>query len=108
MKQIVIYLRKTTSELVYQTAFEIENTLHRFEVIRLWEQPTSIFLESVGLYPFASLAQTDEPESILRTVAAKIEDIGSSKIQANLTATAFILAGLVLNKNLCQTNTTEG
>jgi predicted transposase/invertase (TIGR01784 family) len=100
MKQIVIYLRKTTSELVHQTAFEIENTLHRFEVIRLWEQPASIFLESVGLYPFATLAQTDEPESILRSVAAKIEDIGSSKIQANLTATAFILAGLVLDKNL--------
>jgi predicted transposase YdaD len=100
MKQIVIYLRKTTSELVYQTAFEIENTLHRFEVIRLWEQPASIFLESVGLYPFASLRQTDEPESILRTVAAKIEDIGASKIQANLAATASILAGLVLDKNL--------
>jgi predicted transposase/invertase (TIGR01784 family) len=99
MRQIVIYLRKTTSELVHQTAFEIENTLHQFEVIRLWEQPPSIFLESVGLYPFATLAQTDEPESILRTVAAKIEDIGASKIQANLTATAFILAGLVLDKN---------
>jgi predicted transposase/invertase (TIGR01784 family) len=97
MKQIVIYLRKTTSELVYQTAFEIENTLHQFEVIRLWEQPASIFM---GLYPFASLAQTDEPESILRTVAAKIEDIGASKIQANLAATASILAGLVLDKNI--------
>jgi predicted transposase/invertase (TIGR01784 family) len=99
MRQIVIYLRKTTSEVVRQTAFEIENTRHQFEVIRLWEQPPSIFLESVGLYPFATLAQTDEPESILRTVAAKIEDIGASKIQANLTATAFILAGLVLDKN---------
>jgi predicted transposase/invertase (TIGR01784 family) len=99
MRQIVIYLRKTTSELVHQTAFEIENTSHQFEVIRLWEQPPSIFLESVGLYPFATLAQTDEPESILRTVAAKIEDIGTPKIQANLAATVFILAGLVLDKN---------
>jgi predicted transposase/invertase (TIGR01784 family) len=100
MRQIVIYLRKTSSERVHQTAFEIENTLHRFEVIRLWEQPTSIFLESVGLYPFASLTQTDEPESILRSVAAKIEDIAASKIQSNLAATASILAGLVLDKNL--------
>ncbi len=99
MRQIVIYLLKTTSALVHQTAFEIENTRHQFEVIRLWEQPPSIFLESVGLYPFASLAQTDEPESILRTVAAKIEDIGTPKIQANLAATVFILAGLVLDRN---------
>jgi predicted transposase/invertase (TIGR01784 family) len=100
MRQIVIYLRKTTSDRVYETTFEIENTRHQFEVIRLWEQPASIFLKSQGLYPFASLAQTDEPESILRAVAARIEDIGASKIQADLTATASILAGLVLDKNL--------
>jgi predicted transposase/invertase (TIGR01784 family) len=100
MKQIVIYLRRTTSERVYKTTFEIENTRHQFEVIRLWEQPASIFLESQGLYPFASLAQTDEPESILRAVAAKIEDIEPQKVQADLAATTSILAGLVLDKNL--------
>jgi predicted transposase/invertase (TIGR01784 family) len=99
MRQIVIYLKKTTSELVFQTTFEIENTLHRFEVIRLWEQPASIFLESPGLYPFASLTQTDDPESILRAVAARIEDIGVSKVQADLAATASILAGLVLDRD---------
>ncbi len=100
MRQIVIYLRKTTSDRVYETTFEIENTRHQFEVIRLWEQPASIFLESQGLYPFASLAQTDEPESILRAVAARIEGIEGRKVQADLAATASILAGLVLDKNL--------
>jgi predicted transposase/invertase (TIGR01784 family) len=99
MRQIVIYLKKTTSELVNQTTFEIENTLHRFEVIRLWEQPASIFLESPGLYPFASLAQTDKPELVLRSVASKIEAIGERKVQADLAATASVLAGLVLDKN---------
>jgi predicted transposase YdaD len=39
MKQIVIYLRQTQSDLVYETIFELENTRHQFEVIRLWEQP---------------------------------------------------------------------
>jgi predicted transposase/invertase (TIGR01784 family) len=100
MRQIVIYLRETSSELVYQTTFEIENTRHQFEVIRLWEQPAAIFLESAGLYPFASLAQSDEPESILRAVAAKIESVEGRKVQADLAATTSILAGLVLNKNL--------
>jgi predicted transposase YdaD len=99
MRQIVIYLRKTTSDLVYQTTFEIENTRHQFEVIRLWEQPASIFLESPGLYPFATLAQTDEPELVLRSVAAKIEGITERKVQADLAATASVLAGLVLDKN---------
>ena len=100
MKQIVIYLTRTQSDLVYETVFELENTRHQFEVIRLWQQPASIFLESQGLYPFASLAQTDEPESILRTVAVRIEEIGAGKVQADLAATAFILAGLVLNRDL--------
>jgi predicted transposase/invertase (TIGR01784 family) len=99
MRQIVIYLRKTTSELVYQTTFEIENTRHQFEVIRLWEQPASIFLESPGLYPFASLAQTDEPELVLRSVAAKIEGITERKVQADLAATTSVLAGLVLDRD---------
>ena len=100
MRQIVIYLKKTTSNLVYETTFEIENTRHQFEVIRLWEQPASIFLESPGLYPFASLAQTDEPELVLRSVAARIGGIGTGKVQADLAATTSILAGLVLDKNL--------
>jgi predicted transposase/invertase (TIGR01784 family) len=100
MKQVVVYLTRTQSDLVYETVFELENTRHQFEVIRLWEQPASIFLESQGLYPFAILAQTDEPESILRAVAARIEEIGVGKVQADLAATASILAGLVLNRDL--------
>jgi predicted transposase/invertase (TIGR01784 family) len=100
MKQIVIYLTRTQSDLVYETIFELENTRHQFEVIRLWEQPASMFLESQGLYPFATLAQTDEPEAILRTVAARIEEIGAGRVQADLAATASILAGLVLNRDL--------
>jgi predicted transposase/invertase (TIGR01784 family) len=65
MRQIVVYLTATTNELVYQTTFELESTRHEFEVIRLWEQPVASFLESVGLYPFASLAQTERPELVL-------------------------------------------
>jgi predicted transposase/invertase (TIGR01784 family) len=99
MRQIVIYLTPTTSDLVSLTTFELESTRHEFEVIRLWEQPSSIFLESVGLYPFASLAQTDEPELVLREVAARIEEIPELKIQADISAMSYILAGLVLDRD---------
>jgi predicted transposase/invertase (TIGR01784 family) len=97
MRQIVIYLTPTTSDLVTLTTFELESTRHEFEVIRLWEQPASIFLESVGLYPFASLAQTDQPELVLREVAAKIEEIPEPKLQSDISAMSYILAGLVLD-----------
>jgi predicted transposase/invertase (TIGR01784 family) len=99
MRQVVIYLTPTTSDLVSLTTFELEFTRHEFEVIRLWEQPASIFLESVGLYPFATLAQTDEPELVLQEVAAKIEEIPERKLQADISAMSYILAGLVLDRD---------
>lgn len=46
MLQVVIYLKETNSEEVYKTTFELEQTIHRFQVIRLWEQPTEIFLQT--------------------------------------------------------------
>jgi predicted transposase/invertase (TIGR01784 family) len=55
MRQVVIYLRQTSSELVYQTSFTMERTHHEFDVIRLWEQPASLFLQYPGLIPFAAL-----------------------------------------------------
>jgi predicted transposase YdaD len=53
----------------------------------------------VGLYPFASLAQTDQPELVLREVAAKIEEIPERKLQADISAMSYILAGLVLDRD---------
>jgi predicted transposase/invertase (TIGR01784 family) len=32
MRQIVIYLKQTTSELVYQTSFTMERTRHEFDI----------------------------------------------------------------------------
>jgi predicted transposase/invertase (TIGR01784 family) len=99
MRQVVIYLTPTNSDLVTLTTFELESTRHEFEVIRLWEQPASIFLGSVGLYPFATLAKTDEPELVLREVAARIEELPERKLQADISAMSFILAGLVLDRD---------
>jgi predicted transposase/invertase (TIGR01784 family) len=45
VRQIVIYLKLTNSELVHQNVFEIPGMRYEFEVIRIWEQPTQPFLE---------------------------------------------------------------
>ena len=45
MRQVVIYLKETASELVQQNTFTIPGTRHEFEVIRLWEKPTEEFLQ---------------------------------------------------------------
>jgi predicted transposase/invertase (TIGR01784 family) len=100
MLQFVIYLQPTTSELVQQTAFVLENTRHEFGVIRLWEQPSDVFFNTPGLLPFATLSQTDDKARTLQQVADAIEQINDTRIQSNIAASTAVLAGLVLNKEL--------
>jgi predicted transposase/invertase (TIGR01784 family) len=98
VRQIVIYLNPTGSDLVYQTVFEIPGMRHEFEVIRIWEQPTEPFLEATGLLPFAVLSKTPDKAQTLRQVAAKVDAIAEIRVQSNVAASAGILAGLILEK----------
>jgi len=100
MRQIVIYLRKTSSELVSETSFKLNNTYHQFEVIRLWEQPTDRFMSIPGLLPFAVLSQTNDPTMVLTQVAIAVEAISDRQLQRNIAAASGILAGLVLKKDV--------
>lgn len=100
MRQIVIYLRKTNSQLVSENSFKLNKTYHQFEVIRLWEQPTDRFMSIPGLLPFAVLSQTNDPTMVLTQVAKAVEAISHRQLQRNIAAASGILAGLVLNKNV--------
>ncbi|MBF1989079.1 Rpn family recombination-promoting nuclease/putative transposase [Fischerella thermalis] len=102
MNQVVIYLQKTTSDLVQQNTFTLERTHHEFDIIRLWEQPTSVFLQYPGLLPFAVLSETNDRTETLRQVAQIIYNIKDQRTQSNIAASTFILAGLVLNKDTIQ------
>jgi predicted transposase/invertase (TIGR01784 family) len=98
MRQIVVYLRPTRSPRVYQTTFEISGLRGEFEVVRLWEQPTEIFLSSPGLLPFAVLSQTNDREGVLREVARRVEEISERRSKSNVAAASAVLAGLLLEK----------
>jgi len=100
MHQVVIYLKQTTSPLVYQTSFTMERTRHEFDVIRLWEQPASLFLQYPGLIPFAILGQSADAEATLRQAAQRIDQITDPQTQANLMAASGILAGLKLEDEI--------
>ncbi len=100
MRQVVIYLKPTTSELVHQTSFMLENTRHDFQVIRLWEQPASLFLQYPGLLPFAALGQSENPAEMLRQVTQIVDQIEEPTTQANLMAASAILAGLRLEEDV--------
>jgi predicted transposase/invertase (TIGR01784 family) len=100
MRQVVIYLKQTGSALARQTSFELEHTRHEFEVIRLWEQPASLFLQYPGLIPFAALGQSPDAEETLRQAAQIIDQIADPQAQANLMAASGVLAGLKLDQDV--------
>jgi predicted transposase/invertase (TIGR01784 family) len=101
-RQFVIYLRQTNSPLVYQNTFTLPRSRHEFEIIRMWEQPTELFLSSVGLFPLATLSRTPDRSAVLKQVAERIEKIGDKTRQNNVAASTSVLAGLVLEQQLIQ------
>jgi predicted transposase/invertase (TIGR01784 family) len=98
--QTVIYLKPSDSPLVDQTSFNSESLNHNFNVIRLWEQPTRIFQQYLGLLPLAVLTQTSDPIETLKEVAQQIETITDKRIQSNISAATYIISGLALNKEI--------
>jgi predicted transposase/invertase (TIGR01784 family) len=56
--QVVIYLDRSNSSLVFETEFKHGELTHKYNVIRLWEQPTEILQKYQGLLPFTALSQT--------------------------------------------------
>ncbi len=100
MRQVVIYLKETSSELVHQNSFTISGMRHEFEVIRLWEQPTTDLLQFPGLLPLAVLGQSDNPTQTLREVSSVIDRIEDRRQKSNIAAATSILAGLVLEKDV--------
>ena len=100
--QVVIYLTPSQSPLVYENTFNAGELNHKFNVIRLWEQPTEIFQKYQGLLPFATLSQTDNPEETLRQVAKQIENITDKQVQSNVAASTAIISGIALSQEIIQ------
>ncbi|MEA5490310.1 MULTISPECIES: Rpn family recombination-promoting nuclease/putative transposase [Pseudanabaena] len=100
IRQFVIYLKETSSDVVFQQEFQDDSTYHRFEVIRLWEQPVTKFLEFTGMLPFAILVNEGDKEQLLQDIAQKIDEIPEQKTRQIVGAATYVLAGLVLDKNI--------
>ncbi|KJH72653.1 Rpn family recombination-promoting nuclease/putative transposase [Aliterella atlantica] len=96
IQQVVIYLKRTSSDLVRQDRYVTAVMTHQFRVIRLWEQPVEVFLSTPGLLPLAVLSRASDKESVLAQVVRELEKITDPREQTNLTAATSILAGLEL------------
>ena len=61
IEQVVIFLKSTTSQMVFTNEFRDTNTWHRYRVIRLWEQDPLPLLANRALLPLATLARSNQP-----------------------------------------------
>jgi predicted transposase YdaD len=98
--QIVIFLRQTDDEIAFTEEYVDETTIHRYRVIRMWEQDASLFLDNNALLPLAPLAQTDSPPALLSQVAQSVARISDKETRQNIAGYAEILAGLRFEKSL--------
>ena len=98
IQQVVIYLKKTNSNLVRQERYVTPVMTHQFRIIRLWEEPVDVFLNTPGLLPYAVLSRAVDKESVLAQVVKELEQITDPREQSNLVAATSILAGLELEE----------
>lgn len=98
--QVVIFLQQTDDEIAYTEQYVDDTTIHRYRAIRMWEQDSSLFLNSLALLPLASLCQTDSPQTLLSQVAEEVAKISDRETRENTAAYTEILAGLRFEKNL--------
>ena len=100
VEQVVIFLKPTNSKTAYVEQFAVGNTVHRYRVVRLWEQDPAPLLANPALLPLAVLARTDSPTRLLEEIAARVELIDEPQQQRDISAYTEILAGLKFDLDL--------
>ncbi|XFA72718.1 Rpn family recombination-promoting nuclease/putative transposase [Thermosynechococcaceae cyanobacterium Okahandja] len=104
--QVLILLRRTTIDV--PTAFETETTLHRYRVIKLWEEDPQQFFSHPALLPFAVLGQTRNSEALLRAVAERVNQIEPESERRELSTAVQLMAGLQYKEELIESIFREG
>ncbi len=98
--QVVIFLQETSNEIAFLSEYVDETTIHRYRVVRLWEQDSGLFLDIPALLPLAPLTRTDSPQELLAQVAQRVATIPNRDERQNIAGCTEILAGLRFEKNL--------
>jgi predicted transposase/invertase (TIGR01784 family) len=100
IRQVVVLLRPPAEGTVIESGFVLGTTHHEYQVLCMWEQYPSIFLEDIALLPLATLAATQSPEQLLNQVAQRVSTIESTQQRREASAYVQLLAGLRFNKAL--------
>jgi predicted transposase YdaD len=98
--QVVIFLQETDDEIAFTEQYVDDTTIHRYRVVRMWEQDSSLFLGNLALLPLAPLCRTDSPRELLSQVAQEVARISDRETRQNTAAYTEILAGLRFEKGI--------
>ncbi|MBD2521239.1 DUF4351 domain-containing protein [Nostoc sp. FACHB-133] len=98
--QVLIFLQETTNEMAFTEEYRDNTTIHQYQVVRLWEQDSTLFLANPALLPLASLTRTDSPQTLLAQVAERVATIPDREERQNIAGCVEILAGLRFEKDL--------
>ncbi|MDG2990461.1 Rpn family recombination-promoting nuclease/putative transposase [Candidatus Synechococcus calcipolaris G9] len=104
--QVLILLRRTKVHV--PNVFELPSTIHRYRVIKLWEEDPNQFFRIPPLLPFAVLGKTENEAALLQSVADKIGEIESVQSRQDLSNVVQLLAGLQYSKELIKSIFREG
>jgi predicted transposase YdaD len=66
--QVVVVLLPPQEDAAIATTCELEQTRHRFQVVRMWEQEPEAFLQDLALLPLATLARAQNATQLLQRV----------------------------------------
>ncbi len=105
--QVVVLLLPPPKGTLIETVFALGSTRHEYRVIPMWEQDPTPFLNDPALLPLASLAASTTPESLLQTVAQRVNQLEVEQRQ-EISSYAQILAGLKFEKRFVQQMFREG
>ncbi|MFH7027767.1 MAG: Rpn family recombination-promoting nuclease/putative transposase [Heteroscytonema crispum UTEX LB 1556] len=100
--QVVIFLQESTNEIAFTENYQDDTTIHRYRVVRLWEQDSALFLANPPLLPLATLTRSDSPQALLSQVAQQVVKISDREQRSNVAGCIEILAGLRFQKDLIQ------
>ncbi|MDJ1184840.1 Rpn family recombination-promoting nuclease/putative transposase [Roseofilum casamattae] len=100
--QVVIFLKQTNSPQVYVDRFQVDNTIHRYRVLRLWEQDPKPFLKDPALLPLAPLTRSNAPRDLLEQVAGVARQITNPNQRQEIIACTAIMSGLIHNPQTIQ------
>lgn len=100
--QVIIFLQETSNEVAFIDEYRDATTIHKYQIVRLWEQDSAAFLANPALLPLAILTRTESPQELLAQVAERVATIPNREQRQNIAGCVEILAGLRFDKDLVQ------